>query len=54
LGGLLPGFGGSFTKFGYVEVLYVTELLGNLLIYFGYLVICSEKSLKNPALLRVH
>lgn len=36
LGGLLPGIGGSFTKFGYTEVLYVTELLGIILIYMGY------------------
>jgi len=36
LGGLLPGIGGSFTKFGYTEVLYVTELLGIILIYIGY------------------
>lgn len=35
-GGLLPGVGGSFTRFGYVEVLYVTELAGLLLIYAGY------------------
>lgn len=36
IGGLLPGIGGSFTKFGYTEVLYVTELLGIMLIYMGY------------------
>jgi hypothetical protein len=36
IGALLPGIGGSFTRFGYVEVLYVTELLGILLIYWGY------------------
>jgi hypothetical protein len=42
LGGLLPGIGGSFTKFGYIEVLYVTELLGILLIYAGYRVIRQE------------
>lgn len=36
IGGLLPGIGGSFTKFGYTEVLYVTELLGILFIYAGY------------------
>ncbi len=35
-GGLLPGIGGSFTKFGYTEVLYVTELIGIILIYIGY------------------
>jgi hypothetical protein len=36
LGGLLPGIGGTFTKFGYTEVLYVTELVGIILIYMGY------------------
>ena len=36
LGGLLPGIGGGFTRFGHVEVLYVTELIGLLLIYAGY------------------
>lgn len=36
VGGLLPGIGGSFTKFGYTEVLYVTELTGIILIYAGY------------------
>ena len=35
-GGLLPGIGGTFTRFGHVEVLYVTELAGLLLIYAGY------------------
>lgn len=35
-GGILPGIGGSFTRFGWVEVLYVTELLGLLLIWAGY------------------
>src|SRR3984893_4169792 len=33
---LLPGIGGSFTRFGYVEVLYITELIGLTFIYFGY------------------
>ena len=35
-GGLLPGIGGSFTRFGHVEVLYVTELVGLVMIYVGY------------------
>lgn len=39
IGGLLPGIGGSFTKFGYVEVLFVTELIGLIFIYLGYKVI---------------
>ena len=41
VGGLLPGIGGSFTKFGYVEVLFVTELVGLIFIYLGYKVIRS-------------
>ena len=36
IGALLPGIGGAFTRFGYVEVLYVTELIGLSLIYLGY------------------
>jgi hypothetical protein len=43
LGGLLPGIGGSFTKFGYTEVLYVTELIGILLIYAGYRIVRTHK-----------
>jgi len=44
IGGLLPGIGGSFTKFGFVEVLYVTEFVGLLFIYFGYQVIKEDRS----------
>jgi len=44
IGGLLPGIGGSFTKFGYTEVLYVTELLGIILIYLGYHSIRNDKN----------
>jgi len=36
IGALLPGIGGTFTRFGHVEVLYVTEFIGLLLIYAGY------------------
>lgn len=36
IGALLPGIGGTFTRFGYTEVLYVTELIGIILIYIGY------------------
>lgn len=36
VGGLLPGIGGSFTRFGYTEVLFVTELIGIILIWMGY------------------
>lgn len=43
LGGLLPGIGGSFTRAGYVEVLFITELIGLVLIYFGYSIIKNSK-----------
>ena len=36
VGALLPGIGGTFTRFGHVEVLYVTEFVGLLLIFAGY------------------
>lgn len=36
LGGLLPGIGGASARFGHVEVLYVTELVGLLLIFAGF------------------
>ena len=36
IGALLPGIGGTFTRFGHVEVLYVTEFIGLLLILAGF------------------
>jgi hypothetical protein len=36
VGALLPGIGGTFTRFGYTEVLYVTEFIGLALIFLGY------------------
>jgi len=42
IGALLPGIGGTFTRMGYVEVLFITELLGLLLIYFGYKIIRNK------------
>jgi hypothetical protein len=36
VGALLPGIGGTATRFGYTEVLYVTEFVGLVLIWFGY------------------
>ena len=35
-GAILPGIGGSATRMGYTEVLYVTELMGLALIWLGY------------------
>ena len=36
IGAILPGIGGTATRMGYTEVLYVTELIGLLLIWTGY------------------
>ncbi len=51
LGALLPGIGGTMTRMGYVEVLYVTELLGLLLIFAGYrlCVAAPRPALAQPA-----
>ncbi len=45
IGGLLPGIGGAFTRYGHTEVLYITELIGLALIFRGYLTIKNDKSL---------
>ncbi len=36
VGAILPGIGGTFTRFGHTDVLYVTELIGLVLIIIGY------------------
>ena len=50
IGGLLPGIGGSFTRMGYVEVLFITELIGLILIYLGYKIIKENKVSQRPKL----
>jgi len=47
LGGLLPGIGGTFTRMGVVEMLFITELLGLVLIYVGYRIIRDDKRKKS-------
>jgi hypothetical protein len=44
VGAILPGIGGSFARGGVVEVLYVTELIGLILIWIGYQIIVSDRS----------
>jgi hypothetical protein len=44
VGALLPGIGGTFTRFGVVEVLYVTEFIGLALIVLGFHHITSHPS----------
>ncbi len=48
IGAILPGIGGAMTRAGYVEVLYVTELLGLLLIYAGYRLNIAGRSEARP------
>jgi len=45
LGAILPGIGGSFTRLGFVEVLYVTEFLGLSLIIIAYFKMKSEPTI---------
>lgn len=45
IGGLLPSIGGTFTRFGHVEVLFVTELAGLALIYRAYLYMRKDRGL---------
>jgi len=42
VGALLPGIGGTFTRFGHTEVLYVTEFIGLVMIIAGYRHIVSR------------
>lgn len=42
IGALLPGIGGSFARFGKVEVAYATELIGLVLIWLGYRVMIGD------------
>jgi hypothetical protein len=44
VGAILPGIGGSFTRMGYVNVLFVTEFIGLALIYAGYRIIKADKT----------
>ena len=36
IGAILPGIGGTATRMGHTEVLYVTELIGLVLTWIGY------------------
>jgi hypothetical protein len=36
VGAILPGIGGTMTRFGLVEALYLTELVGLVMIFLGY------------------
>jgi hypothetical protein len=49
IGGILPGIGGSFTRFGYVEMLFVTEIIGISLIWAGYRAMTHPHVISVPA-----
>lgn len=49
IGATLPGIGGTATRMGHVEVLYVTELIGILLIYVGFRYATSPATTSIPA-----
>ena len=43
VGAILPGIGGGFARAGTIEVLYVMELIGLLLIWAGYRAISGDR-----------
>jgi len=51
LGAILPGIGGGFAKAGHVEVLYIGECIGLMLIWAGERV-CALEPVTNEAALR--
>jgi hypothetical protein len=54
IGGLLPGIGGSFARAGQVEVLYVTELIGLILIWIGYQVMVADSVISIHVIQRIN
>jgi hypothetical protein len=44
IGAILPGIGGSMTRYGITEALYITEFVGLVLIFIGYRIIKKDKS----------
>jgi hypothetical protein len=44
VGTLLPGIGGTATRYGYTEALYVTELIGLLLVWRGYRIMVGSST----------
>ena len=49
IGAILPGIGGTATRMGYTEVLYVTELAGLLLTWAGYRMSIRPVAIPAPA-----
>lgn len=49
LGAILPGIGGSFSRAGHTEVLYVLEFIGILCIWRGYRLCTGEEPVVEPS-----
>lgn len=49
VGAILPGIGGTATRMGHVEVLYVTELVGMLLTWTGYRMSVAPPGTRAPS-----
>ena len=49
IGAILPGIGGTATRLGYTEVLYVTELAGLMLTWAGYRMSIRPVAIPAPA-----
>ncbi len=43
IGGLAPAFGGAFTRLGRPEFLYLSELLGAIIMFIGFLVVMTTR-----------
>jgi hypothetical protein len=48
-GALLPAFGGSFLRAGFADLLYLSEFLGALLMYAGFILATSGKPVESQA-----
>jgi hypothetical protein len=48
-GALLPAFGGAFSRFGIPGALYISELLGAIILFIGFLRATSPMPVENPA-----
>lgn len=48
IGGLAPAFGGAFTRLGHPEFLYLSELLGVIIMFGGFLLVMTTRPDAKP------
>jgi len=46
-GAILPAMGGSFTQMGLPDILFITEFLGVILMYIGFLQATAPETVKS-------